>query len=413
MLDHLFKAEYALRPMRDGPAGPFLDGLAADLLASGYAMGQAQRLIRGAIHVVEWGRHAGLSLSAFDEKTVDRFARHLTRCRCDRGRRDKGHVQVRAARVLLDHLRRCGITAAQTEESDGLPPLVKEFASWARVHRGLMESTIRLYVRYVSRFVEVCGEDPARYAVGPIRTFVMKEGEIGTGERGKRAAGAVRMLLRFLTVHRRCSPDLIGAVPTIRTWRLATLPRYLSEDAVEKMIATADRDTRLGRRDRAVLLLLARLGLRAGDVASLSLDDVDWMRARLRVTGKGRRETWLPLPQDVGDAMLAYLRQRRTCAGEVMFLREIAPHGVLGPHGVRSIVIKAIKHAGIQPPSKGAHILRHSFATVMLRKGAPLELISRVLRHRDVQTTAIYAKVDVNMLRELAQPWPVVEPTSC
>ena len=224
----------------------------------------------------------------------------------------------------------------------------------------------------------------------------------------------VRCFLRWLVVHGRCAPDLVAAVPTLPTWRLATLPRYLADAEVERIIEACDRPSAVPQRDRAMLLLLARLGLRAGDVVALRLGDIEWERGRLRVIGKGRRETRLPLPQDAGDAILRYLEAERPAAPtDHVFLTARPPIHPIGTSGVRDVVGRAIGRAGVQAPSRGTHILRHSLATRLLRDGATLDAIGAVLRHRDVNTTALYAKVDVGRLRQIAQPWPAAERPTC
>jgi site-specific recombinase XerD len=183
---------------------------------------------------------------------------------------------------------------------------------------------------------------------------------------------------------------------------------YIDPAQVERLIATCDRTTSTGLRDRAILLLLARLGLRAGDILSLRLDDLDWHQATLSVRGKGRRETRLPLPQDVGDAVLAYLDRARPHAGcdRVFFMSNAPIRPLTRSSAVSNIVRSAIRKAGINTPTKGASLLRHSAATAMLRGGATLDMVGAVLRHRSPDMTAHYAKVDVTMLRQIAQPWP-------
>jgi site-specific recombinase XerD len=219
---------------------------------------------------------------------------------------------------------------------------------------------------------------------------------------------ALRGFLRFLSAHGFCRAGLEHAVPTIPEWRLSTLPRYIDAAQVERLIATCDLTTPIGLRDRAILLLLARLGLRAGDIVSLRLGDFDWQRGTLSVRGKGRRDTRLPLPQDAGNAVLAYLeRARPRVAGDWVFFLLNAPIRPLTSSGVvTSIVRSAIRKAGIDTPTKGARLLRHSAATAMLRGGATLDMVGAVLRHRSPDMTAHYAKVDVPMLQQIAQPWP-------
>jgi integrase len=194
-------------------------------------------------------------------------------------------------------------------------------------------------------------------------------------------------------------------LPVTRS-RQAALPRYVSAEVVEKIIGACSPERICGVRDRAILLLLARLGLRADDVVKLRLDDLDWERARLRVAGKGRREAWLPIPQDVGDAVIKWLRKRPRISSDRVFLTGIAPWQPLANGGtVGAIVVRAIRWAGVATPTRGAHLLRHSAATTMLRRGMSLLAIGTVLRHQSIDTTVLYARVDVNMLRRVAQPW--------
>jgi len=203
---------------------------------------------------------------------------------------------------------------------------------------------------------------------------------------------------------------LSQAVPGYARWRLADLPRYLSTEQVNRLIAACDGEGIARRRDRAIVLLLARLGLRTGDVAQLRLDEIEWETGSLRVSGKSRYEVRLPLPQDVGDAIAAYLACRpSTCQCDHVFLRNIAPFRPFRRgDGVSSVVRRLMQRANIVAPVKGAHVLRHTAATEMLRHGVPLEKIGLVLRHRGIDTTAHYAKVDVTLLKQIAQPWPEV-----
>jgi integrase len=222
----------------------------------------------------------------------------------------------------------------------------------------------------------------------------------------------LRAFLRYLSARGLCQADLDQAVPTFASWRLARLPRYLTTEQVDSLVAACDGGSPARRRDRAIVLLLARLGLRAGDVASLRIADIEWEAGTLRVSGTGRYQVRLPLPQDVRDAILDYLACRpptRDC--DHIFVRNIARYRPFkGGDGVSSAVRWAIKRAGVVSPAKGAHVLRHTAATQMLRHGVPLDRIGLVLRHRGIDTTAYYAKADVNSLKEIAQPWPEVLP---
>jgi integrase len=194
-------------------------------------------------------------------------------------------------------------------------------------------------------------------------------------------------------------------------WRLSALPRYLPAADIERVIAACNRETAVGLRDRAAILLLARLGLRAGDIRQMDLADIDWTHASIRVSGKSRYETTLPLTQEVGDAVLEYLRKGRPpVQGTHLFVRMQGPWKPLHVSAVSAIVARAIARAGVQTAFRGAHVLRHSAATEMLRQGATLQQVGAVLRHRYLDTTAHYAKVDVQRLRDIALPWPEVFP---
>jgi site-specific recombinase XerD len=221
--------------------------------------------------------------------------------------------------------------------------------------------------------------------------------------------GALRSFFRFLRWRGDIVIDLASTVPRVADWRLSSLPKSLPAGEVERLIMSCRQATVTGQRDYTVLLLLARLGLRAGEVVALTLDDIDWDAGELKVRGKGGREDRLPIPRDVGRAMTVYLRhgRPRDCTTRRFFVRRKAPlRGFASSVAVCTIVRRALERAGIASPRKGAHLLRHSLATEMLRKGAPLAEIGEVLRHRLVDTTAIYAKVDLVALRALAPPWP-------
>ena len=221
----------------------------------------------------------------------------------------------------------------------------------------------------------------------------------------------MRALLRYLSFRGLCRFDLEQAIPSLAHWRLATLPASLTAKEVDRLVASCDGSSARCLRDRAIILLLVRLGLRAGDVVRLRLADIEWESGTLRVLGKSRYEVRLPLPQDVGDAVLRYLECRtKVDATDRVFVRNIAPfRPFVSNHCVSGVVKRALRRAGIVAPAKGAHLLRHTAATQMLRHGVPLDQIGLVLRHRGIDTTARYAKVDVRLLQQIAQPWPEVQ----
>lgn len=221
-------------------------------------------------------------------------------------------------------------------------------------------------------------------------------------------AGIVRSYVRFLISRAECQPALLHAFPPIRRYRLGSLPRYLDEPTIERIVASCKTDTAVEIRDKAIILLLARLGLRAGDVFQLRLTDIDWSGGYLLVSGKGRRTDRLPLPQDAGDAILDYLeRARPRIVEQRLFLRVQPPFRPFSSSAeISGIVARVLDRGAIEGVPTSSHTFRHSLATRMLRAGAGLELVGTVLRHRSPATTAVYAKVDVPMLLKVAQDWP-------
>uniref|UniRef100_UPI003F9EA013 tyrosine-type recombinase/integrase n=1 Tax=Roseiarcus sp. TaxID=1969460 RepID=UPI003F9EA013 len=403
-------ASKMLAHLRSGPSGPYLDGFAAALERQGYSAGTAVRYLRAAAHLGYVVARQGAMPSDIDLAV---FSEHLLRCRCPRamgGRRN--HHTIFGARLFRQHLVEicvCGSAAAASLQP-AEPSLVADFKVWLRKHRGASDSTIKLYARDAALLMVALGNDSERWEPAAIRSFFLdRASHCGKGTVEKLTT-SLRVFLRYLAVKGRCRAGLADVVPGYAHWRLADLPRYLAAEQVNRLIAACDGEVVERRRDRAILLLLARLGLRAGDVAQLRLDDIEWEKGSLRVSGKSRYEVRLPLPQDVGDAIAAYLAHRpSTCPSDHVFLRNIAPFRPFrNGDGVSSLVRRLMQRAGVVAPVKGAHVLRHTAATEMLRHGVPLEKIGLVLRHRGIDTTARYAKADVALLKQIAQPWPEV-----
>ena len=409
MLDIYFSAPKMLGHLRSGPSGPYLDGFAAALDRQGYSADTAARYLRAAAHLGHVVARRGAMPSDIDLAV---FSEHLRTCRCPRamgGRRN--HHTIFGARLFLQHLVEIGVcqpAAAALQHAE--PCLVTRFKVWLRKHRGASDPTINFYARDAAHLMAALGGDPERWEPAAIRSFFLDRASHCGSRTVEKLTTSLRAFLRYLAVTGRARAGLADVVPGYARWRLADLPRYLSAEQVNRLIAVCDGEDVARRRDRAIVLLLARLGLRAGDVAQLRLDDIEWETGSLRVSGKSRYEVRLPLPQDVGDAIVAYLACRpSTCPSDHVFLRNIAPFRPFrNGDGVSSVVKRVMQRAGIVAPVKGAHVLRHTAATEMLRHGVPLEKIGLVLRHRGVDTTARYAKVDVALLKQIAQPWPEV-----
>jgi site-specific recombinase XerD len=379
---------------------------------SGYEPSVAVRYLRAAAHIGHFTLEQGGILANMD---LSAFSRHLRTCRCPRpkgGRRN--HHTIYGARRYCEYLAAIGVGQCSTSPGvqDADPAIIIDYRQWLRKHRGAAESTVRLYSRDAVGLLTALANDPGRWNARGVRDYFLdRTSKCGVGTAEKLTTG-LRAFLRYLSARGLCQADLDQAVPTFASWRLARLPRYLTTEQVDSLVAACDGSSPGRRRDRAILLLLARLGLRAGDVAGLCIADIEWEAGTLRVSGKGRYQVRLPLPQDVGDAILDYLACRPPIRGcDQIFIRNIAPYRPFKRgDGVSSAVRWAMKRAGVVSPAKGAHVLRHTAATQMLRHGVPLDQIGLVLRHRGIDTTAYYAKADVNLLKEIAQPWPKVLP---
>ncbi len=413
MLSKYIHGADRIREIRGGPAGLLVERFAGVLFERGYAEITARKHIRSAEHFVRWALRSDLPLSDLDDEALGRFAQHLGRCHCGRYA-SAARVEVRCgARLFLRYLQGNGEPAIKERApaaSD--PPLLKEFCTWMRAHRGTHELTLYNYGIPIRAFLGYCGEDLTRLDARRLRKFVLQQNRVASWTVAQRCTTALRMFPRFLTTEGRCRAGLLGAIPVLAHWRLATLPRYLEPEAIARIIDSCDISSPVGKRDRAILLLLARLGLRAGDIVRMRLQDIDWKGASICVAGKGRRQVRLPLSQEVGQAIVAYLREARPSAcTDALFLRSRAPFRAFRSHATVSVIVSsAMRRAGVKVPSRGAaHLLRHSVATTMLRHGASLQEISALLRHRSIETTEIYAKVDVGALQQIAQPWPKVQ----
>ena len=393
---------------RIGPLRPYIDRLAARLSELQYAREPARRKIRVVADLSRWLQRRRLDVGSLDGRLIARFFR---------GR--KGYDPLRCGDVavvglLLGLLRDLGVLAGQPHAEDGdlQHPTEIAFEQYLTQERGLSQATLLNTLPFVHRFlVDRFGTGPVSLAdVRPadITGFVLRYAKTMSPARAKLLVGALRSYFRFLHLRGEIAADLSGAVPTVADWRLSSVPRSIEPQQVERLLKSCDRHTATGRRDVAVLLLLARLGLRGGEVAALTLDDLDWEAGQITVRGKGSRRDPLPIPRDVGEALVAYLRDgRRHSATRRVFLTSRAPvREFADQRTVGCIVSRCLTRAEIPSAHKGAHVLRHSLAVRMLRQGASLAEIGEILRHRRLDTTAIYAKVDLTSLKSLAQPWP-------
>jgi integrase/recombinase XerD len=407
MIEQFLNDAAAVQRMRALPVGSQLDSFAARLTQLGYARASGRDRLWTLSALGRWLRRRHLGLR---DLTADVAAAFLKRHAPARRVRRSDHATLR---LFLEHLEATGIIPAPP--SPPLSPILQlkaEYEAYLRHDRGLSAVTGPRHWFILRRFVR------GRFGEGPIdlrgltaddvTRHVLAQIPSRSPASAQLHASTLRSFLRFLWQTGVTAADLTAAIPPVRRWRLADVPKYLARDEVTRVLNACDRSSPVGRRDYAILLLLARLGLRGGEVVRLELDDIDWHTGALTVRGKGSVRSQLPLPSDVGEAVATYLRRDRPrCATRQVFVRARAPHRGLGhPSTVSTLVRMALTRAAVNAPLKGAHVLRHSLATDLLRRGASLADIGDVLRHQQPNTTEIYAKVDITGLRLLAQPWP-------
>jgi site-specific recombinase XerD len=322
----------------------------------------------------------------------------------------KGGRTVRAPRgaaaLFVSFLREQAVipTPERPPSAEETWPLLAAFRNWMREQRGVTNSTLDTYQSTLVDLLAALGDNPSTYTARAVRTFVLDRAKPHGRGRAQGIVVATRAFMRYLIATGQCSVGLDHAVPDFANWQLASTPRYLNAADLDRVFTACDGKDR--RRDRAIILLLARLGMRASEVANLTLTQIDWVNGSLTVAGKSRREERLPLTQDVGDAIIAYIEHARPhVPTQRLFITDIAPVAPLSRVAIKCIVRRALDRAGIDSAHRGAHVLRHSAATAMLRHGVSLAGVGAVLRHRSPGMTAHYAKVDIALLSEIAQPW--------
>jgi site-specific recombinase XerD len=392
---------------QEGPLGPHLDSFAAEMRDERYAQHTSELQVRLVTDFGRWLAKRGIQAQ---EITAGLFKPYL---RSRRRRRFPTGNDVSALRRLLDLLIRKGVVPEPVSPRATAADLLQsEFRLYLQQERALASTTQSYYLAFVSEFLK------ERFGVGPVDLsslsatdvtgFVRRRAVTIQSRRVQLMTTALRSFLRFARCRGDIDKDLAACVPAVANWKLSTIPRAIPSSQVELVLTSVDRRTAMGRRDYAILLILARLGLRAGEITALTLEDLDWQEGLITVRGKAGRYSQLPLPVDVGEAIADYLQHGRPMdSSRCVFLRTRAPAGGFkGQCGIGSVVKHALARAGVDAPRKGAHQFRHGLASQMLREGASLFEIGELLRHRSPQTTAIYAKVDLVSLATLALPWP-------
>jgi site-specific recombinase XerD len=396
------------RRLKSGLHGQLVERFAARLVEDGLVRLGTWRCLNVVGGILSWIESRRCALANIDERMVERYLRHRA------GRQSIQPGDRAALKRWLSVLRDEGAIAPAM-----LPPLTphdrifKEFDDYLRTERGLAPKSIIRHLPVIRRFLhEVCpagDDDLGKISQEDVTRYVERHAQDWSPRTGKAMCWSLRAFLRYLH-HRGLNPRaLAGCVPSMRRWKLATLPTYLPAAQVQKALDGCDRATAMGRRDYAILMMLAKLGLRADEVATLTLDDIDWRASEMLVRAKGRQRARMPIPPDVGEAIVAYLRNGRPRSScRRLFVRTLAPHvGFASGCAITMIAKTALDRVGIEGCAhRGAHIFRHSLATELLRSGATLSEIGQLLRHESHDTTRIYAKVDIEALRTLSLPWP-------
>lgn len=392
-------------------ASPYLEDFVSWLESQGYARMCIKRKIEGAVNFVSWAKRKKLAINRLDQLTLAKFRRHLVRrksLRYPSGRYNRVYLNARIFVSFLESRGVVGVGSAQCSQ-DQIHLALQEFNDWMRTHRGTLDSTLANYWLPVTKLLKSLGTDTRKLNAKSLREFFLHQVEHSTAGTWRNLTTALRMFIRFLISKGDCPAGLDYAIPSAARWSLASLPKYLPAAEIDKLINSCNQNQAMGARNKAVLLLIARLGLRASEVRALTIEDINWVEGTLTVSGKNRRQTRLPLPQEVGDAILYYLvHARPTAASDHIFVTIVAPYRPITRQAINYIVMRSMRVTGITAVSGGSHLLRHSAATTMLREGISLPTIGAVLRHASLETTAIYAKVDFALLAEIALPWPEV-----
>jgi integrase/recombinase XerD len=392
-----------VRPcMVRGSLAPWAPGFEDWLVARGFSRWTVRNRFCLFAVLSGWLEREGLCAGDLDEERAGLFVAARRRAGL------RSWVSPRCVALPLEYLREVGAVPPPVPvAADGpVEVLLEGYREYLLVERGLARSTIVRYESFARVFLEQrpVALELDRLTAADVSGFLARECLRRNVAGARKLVESLRPLFRYLYVTGLIASPLVWAVPGVADQRDRSLPRGLEPAVVARLLASCDRRRTVGRRDYAIVLLLVRLGLRAGEVGAIELEDVDWRRGELLVRGKGERRDRLPLPVDVGEALVSYLHRRGPSDCRALFLKVNAPVGRLDGDAVRGVVKDACTRAGV--PRVGAHRLRHTAATAMLRQGASLPEIAQVLRHREIKTTAIYAKVDRTRLRALAMPWP-------
>jgi site-specific recombinase XerD len=406
MINQFFSDPKVLNRLHFGPLGLYIDAFAQSLLVKGYKPNTLKQKIMIVVSLSRWLNQKGLSVKDLDEAILNDFLLYKSR----RGSIFK--IEHPTLQALLQHLRESGVVTESVQIDDDYKRIESSFTEYLFQDRGLKQATIDTYLPITGQFLfDQFGTGPIvlnNLQPNDIVHFILRKTETISVSRAQLIVCTLRSFFRFLYQRKEIAIDLSPSALTVANWRLSNLPKFLELEQIERLLQSCNQDTLIGQRDYVILLLLARLGLRAGFVVHMTLDDIVWEVGDLTLSGKSDRQDKLPLPQDVGEALARYLRYGRPqCSSRRIFIRIKAPlKGFSSSVAVCNIVRRALVRAELNPAFKGSHLLRHSLATQMLRNGASLAEIGEILRHKKLTTTQIYAKVDFAALRAITHPWP-------
>lgn len=392
----------------EGPVAPYLHSFARSISQQGYTLRYLRHHLMLAARFSRWLEHLRVRSRCISSEHVSKYLRYRHRDR----RANPGDSAVLSH--LIEFLRVRRVIPGAKISAPSLPAerCARDYEQYLREDCALAKRTIINYVPFIVDFLkDRFGTRPIRLSglkAADVVSFVQSRARCLHVKQAKLMTTALRSFFRYARLRGEVRLDLAAAVPIVAGWSMASIPRAIAPEQTKKLLASIDRKTSIGKRDYAILLLLARLGLRSGEVAALELNDIDWSAGQLSVHGKGSRRSEMPLPVDVGRAVSVYLRHGRPqCTSRRVFLCSQAPiRGFLDGKAVGAIVRYRLQRAGIIAPTYGAHQFRHGLASDMLRQGASLAEIGAVLGHRHPDTTRIYTKIDLKSLHTLAQPWP-------
>ena len=410
MIHQIYSCKKTEQDLRQGQLGAFVDELATVLLEKGYPKKYLVPRFAVIGELSRWLIQRKIKLCDLTQPQINQFIQYRSKQTSVVKRGETATLDI-----LLEVLRSHGCiptTEPEEKSENEIEEIVGLYNQYLVEEQGLSPATIINYLMHVRYFLsDVFNSKPINinnFCAQNITEFILKYANEHSSVVSSLMVASLRSFFRFLLLRGKIAVDLASCVPTVANCKNNRIPQYLSPKELEHLLEHSKGETPLKVRNHAILLLLARFGFRASEVVRLTLDDIDWTHGEIIIRGKGARQTRFPLPVDVGEALVAYLKNGRpSCSTRRFFICARPPLKPLGNYStVSSIVRFSLRRAGLNPPKKGAHLLRHTLGTDCLRKGATLPEVGEILRHRQVDTTAIYAKVDFARLETIAQPWP-------